>query len=303
VSEKKEIMPNKGISLGVWFAVVALLLVIAGGVAFLGRRSGIDADIRLVEPRNLRPRLTEDLPSSRSVDVDPDQIARLLPVAGTDTVADSTGETGDVRKTDQDYLDSVVYRWVYLSFANVGGSKQGGFCYNIGSRERFTINEGEDRDGVNLAYIDNSKAHIRYGSAMAVLPKMGEFRADPKVVALSPDAKFDSSPEAVAKAKRYYWEYYGKRLAYESRDYKPAQGERMPPKEPPSKAELEAGVEKYLDQVMERLAQRKNQDGRTFTREELRDQLHKQFGVGKYAKPADGVIGGSTAEMAPLGTN
>ena len=303
VSGKKETMSNKGISSGTWFVIALLLLVVVSGVFFFGRQGSDSSGIRLVEPRNLRPRLIEGLPNSRPVEVDPEQVARLIPVEEANTIPISNGETGIVKESDQDYLDSVVHRWVYLAYANVGGTKQGQFCYNIGSRERFTVNEGENREDVNLSYLDNSKAHASYGTAMAVLPKMGEFRADPRRVALSPDARFDSSPEAVAKAKRYYWEYYGKRLEYESRGYQPAPGERMPPKEPPTREEVEANVEKYIDQVMERLEKRKNQDGQTFTREGLRDSLHKRFGVGKYAKPEEDQVDGTTTEKPVLVTN
>lgn len=275
-------MSNKGPGLGIWFAIGILFLICAGAMIFLGQ-GGDAKDIELLEHQNLQSSLSSGPLVPQTVSIDPAEVYKIVPIEQGDASSPGGGETTQPGNADQDYLDSVVYRWVYIGFIEVGPTKQGSFIYNTDNDVSFTLAEGASRDGVNLFYIDRSKARVKYRSAVAELPVVGDLRVSKRAIANPVFSDFDSSPEAIEKAKRLYYELYGKRFEFEGRKYTPKPGEMMPPKSTPSKEELEAGVEKYLDDIADRMASRKNQDGAKFNKDEFRDELHKKYRIGKYA--------------------
>jgi len=245
------------------WGLAALFLVIVAGAAILVHLSGGkgEQDSMELAERTELPLGLEGRPAPPlEVDLDRQEILRIFPVR---TVAvnppprPEPGVEAAPPRNDQDALEEVTSRWVYVSYANLAGVPIGGFRYNTDPKleHGFEIREGEAREGVTVYYLDSAKAMARYGDATIRLPRIdtGEIPpADRSLVA----AGAGFIPDSTAAWQRY-WELYGKLAAERAKNYTPAPWEHMPPKEPLTREEIKRRADGYVEFVGQQIRVRK----------------------------------------------
>lgn len=264
---------------------VGVIILGAGAVAaYLFLPRGGSEPLPLAPSLRL-PMLLEGRPAlPLEVEVDREEILRIFPRRAT-TVEPPLPPKADVhqrQQSDQDILEKVTSRWVYVGHLNLTGVPVGTFRYNDkpNADEQFQLRQGELHEGVTVYYLDSSKAMARYGSATIRLPLIGA-----REVPASERPQVALTSESVADATQawlFYWEMFGKKHRELSKDYVPAPGEPFPPKQPQTKAEIKERIDGYLEFVQQQLQERKphpsyEQSG--FSLDDMRKRLYENFEI------------------------
>lgn len=249
-------------------------------MALRGRGRGLLEPAPRVElPIRLEGRLAPPL----EVQLDRQEILRIFPpnVSTVPTPAPPPVSVQKKTRSDQDVLEAVTSRWVYVGYANVGGIPIGKFRYNDRPqmRESFEVREGDVREGVTIYYLDGSKAMARHDTATIRLPLIDAIEIP---ISEHPHLVYSENVPDPTLAWKRYWELWGKRFNEMAKDYVPAPGEHLPPKEPLPKEEMKQRIDTYLESVAQRMQERKThpryQDS-SFSIDDMRERFYQRYGI------------------------
>lgn len=279
--------------------VILAVVAVLGGVILVGVY--LFSPGRKTEPLRLAPNvglplLLEGRPSPPlEVEVDQEEILRIFPRRVTSVLPPSppTTDERDSQRSDQDALEEITARWVYVGHLNLTGVPVGTFRYNDRPKtdNGFQVRQGDIHEGVTVYYLDSSKAMARYGSATVRLPLISA-----RELTVEERTRMVAATEGVpdpTQAWLFYWEWFGKKKKQESKDYVPAPGEFFPPKEV-TKQELKDRIDHYLELIDERVRARKphpKYDQTGISLDDIRKELYARYEIESE--------GGSSPEATP----
>jgi hypothetical protein len=260
-----------------------VVLGVGGAIGYLQTRED-EGEGLVLAPNVDLPLPLEGRPAQPlEVEMSREEILRIFPVkvSTVETQSRTSVETRESRDSEQDVLEKITSRWVYTDYVNLAGVSIGTFRYNDKPKmeESFEVREGDVHQGVTVFYMDNSKAMARYGSAVIRLPLVDTLEI--------PASEYPSLAhmEGIPDPTRAYIRYrelWGKRYEQLAKDYVPAPGETMPPKEPLTKQELKERIDRYLEFVGQQVRERKphpRYEQNEFSLEKLQGTLYQLYQI------------------------